>query len=115
MVIKPEQMEKEVRAGMRGGKGACTVTQLAGKTLQRHCRLMAEILIPPCSSVGRHDHNGETEYYIVLEGAGTVDDDGVMVDVAPGDVIVTTGGAFHSVEATKHVDLRMIAVIVTDA
>jgi mannose-6-phosphate isomerase-like protein (cupin superfamily) len=108
-------MEREVRANMREGKGACTVTMLAGRKLQKHVKLFAEVQIPPGASIGTHDHVEETEYYLILEGRGTVDDNGSLVEVGPGDVVVTTGGAFHSIEAAKDAAIRMVAVIVTDA
>ena len=43
-----------------------------------------------------------------------MDDDGRQIEVGPGDLVVTTGGAFHSVEAPAGTSLRMLAVIVTD-
>jgi len=115
MVIERSSMEKEIRPRMREGKGECTITLLAGHQLQKHCRLFSEIEIPAGASIGQHEHTAETEYYIVLEGKGLVDDDGTLVTVNPGDVIVTTGGAKHSVEATGSSPLKLIAVIVTDA
>ncbi|TXT49444.1 MAG: cupin 2 barrel domain-containing protein [Spirochaetes bacterium] len=115
MIIKPEAMEREARPAMRGGKGTCTVTHLAGRKLQAHVKLFAEVLIPAGASIGRHDHTAETEYYLILEGSGTVDDNGAETKVGPGDVVVTTGGAFHSIEATDGKDIRMVAAIVTDA
>jgi len=114
MVVRPDQRESEHRKNMRGGKGECILTPLSGGTLQKHCRLLSEILIPAGAGIGRHDHSAETEYYIILEGKGVVDDDGSAVGVSPGDVVVTTGGAFHSIEAAADSSLRMIAVIVTD-
>ena len=115
MIIEHSSMEKEIRSRMRGGKGDCTVTLLAGHELQKHCRVFSEIEIPVGASIGPHDHVAETEYYLVLEGTGIVDDDGTPVAVKPGDVVVTTNGATHSVEATGKVPLKLIAVIVTDA
>ena len=115
MVIEHSSMEKEIRSQMRGGKGDCTVTLLAGRQLQKHCRVFSEIEIPAGASIGVHDHVAETEYYIVLDGSGFVDDDGTIVNIKPGDVVVTANGAKHSVEAIGDKPLKLIAVIVTDA
>ena len=114
MVVGPDQRETEHRKNMRGGNGECVLTPLAGKILQKHCRLFSEILIPAGAGIGRHEHSAETEYYYILEGRGIVDDDGRRIEVGPGDLVVTTGGAFHSVEAPAGTSLRMLAVIVTD-
>ena len=115
MVIERSSMETEIRPRMREGKGECAITLLAGRRLQKHCRVLSEIEIPPGASIGPHDHREETEYYIVLEGRGLLDDDGSLVTVKPGDVVVTGGGASHSIETEGDTPLRLIAVIVTDA
>ena len=115
MVIERSKMEKEVRPRMREGKGECTITLLAGRQLQKHCRVFSEIEIPAGASIGLHDHIAETEYYLIQEGKGLVDDDGTLVAVNPGDVVVTTGGAKHSIEAIGNSPLKLVAVIVTDA
>ncbi len=115
MRIERSEMARETKAHMRDGKGSCTVTQLGGPLLQKHCRVLSEIVIPVGASIGPHPHVAETEYYIILEGTALVDDDGKPVHVKPGDVVITNGGAVHSIEATGEAPLRMIAVIVTDA
>lgn len=115
MIIERSTMAREVREKMRGGKGEVTLTMLGGKDLQKHCRMLSEIVIPPCASIGEHEHSGETEYYIILEGTGLVNDNGKPVTAKKGDVVVTNGGARHSIENTGNTPLKMIAVIVTDA
>lgn len=115
MIIERKDMKVEKRPHMRGGSGECTVTMLGGDSSQKHCRLMSEIVIPAGASIGEHEHSGETEYYVILEGHGIVCDDGVNKKVKPGDVVVTNNGAKHSIATTGDQPLRMIAVIVTDA
>ena len=115
MVIQRKDMKIEKRPQMRGGTGECTLTMLGGDTLQKHCRMLSEIVIPVGSSIGEHEHSGETEYYIILEGRGIVRDNGVDTEVKPGDVVVTNNGAKHSIKTIGDVPVKMIAVIVTDA
>jgi len=115
MIIEHSQMEVETKTNLREGKGSVQMTLLGGRQLQKHCRILSEVLIPVGASIGPHSHSGETEYYIILEGTGLVDDDGKLVNVKPGDVVVTGGGATHSIEGTGKVPLKLIAVIVTDA
>lgn len=115
MVVRPEQRETECRPKMRGGKGEVYVSSLAGTPRQAHLRLASEILVPAGASIGRHEHSAETEYYYILSGKGLVDDDGALVEVGPGDAILTSDGAAHSVEALPDAPLRMLAFIVTDA
>ncbi|MCE5256877.1 MAG: cupin domain-containing protein [Spirochaetaceae bacterium] len=115
MIIERKDMKVERRPHMRGGSGECSVTLLGGDSLQQHCRLISEILIPVGASIGEHEHAGETEYYIILEGQGIVCDDGADKPVKPGDVVVTSNGAKHSIRTLGEQPIRMVAVIVTDA
>ncbi|MDD3982090.1 MAG: cupin domain-containing protein [Spirochaetales bacterium] len=114
MVLEGSSLKTEVKSRMREGKGEIVLKALGGSPLQKHLRLLSEIVIPPGASIGPHPHVAETEYYIILEGTALVDDNGTPVNVKPGDVVITNGGATHFIEATGLVPLKMIAVIVTD-
>jgi mannose-6-phosphate isomerase-like protein (cupin superfamily) len=85
----------------------------AGMGTCKNCRLLSEIEIPPGAGIGRHDHQAETEYYIMLEGHAEVEDNGTKALVGPGDVVVTGNGAAHSITNTGMKPVKMIAVIVT--
>jgi mannose-6-phosphate isomerase-like protein (cupin superfamily) len=76
-------------------------------------RLLCEFDIPPGAGIGPREHSGETEYYIMLEGTAEVVDNGARVSVGPADLVVTGGGAAHSITNTGREAVRMIAVIVT--
>ena len=115
MIIERSMLETEIRPRMREGKGECSVTPLGGSQLQKHLRVLSEIMLPPGASIGPHPHAAETEYYIILEGRALVDDNGTPVNVKPGDIVITNGGATHSIENMGDFPLKMIAVIVTDA
>ena len=56
MRIERSEMARETKAHMRDGKGSCTVTQLGGPLLQKHCRVLSEIVIPVGASIGPHPH-----------------------------------------------------------
>ncbi len=108
-------MVKQERPNMRGGKGTIIVTHHANKEDMKHCRLFCEMAIPPGGSVGDHDHVDETEYYFIKEGFGIVVDDGVEKKIGCGDMIVTGGGASHSIRNMGTIPLLITAVIITDA
>ena len=69
-------------------------------------------LLPGCS-VGNHEHLTETEYYIILSGKGTVNDNGEEKPIKAGDVMITGNGASHSISNTGDAPLVFHAVIVT--
>lgn len=115
MIIRASERLFETRHEMRGGKGDVSLAQLPSQALAKHMRLLSELTIPPGSGIGTHVHSEETEYFIIVEGIGTVDDDGASAQVQPGDVLVTGGGARHNIENHSNAPLRLIAVIVTEA
>lgn len=114
MIIRANERMFETRHEMRGGKGDVSLAQLPAQALAKHVRLLSELTIPPGAGIGTHVHNEETEYFYIIEGIGTADDDGMAAQVQPGDVIVTGGGACHNIENHSNAPLRLIAIIVTE-
>jgi mannose-6-phosphate isomerase-like protein (cupin superfamily) len=100
---------------MRGGKGDVSLAMLPNDALASHLRLFSELTIPPEAGIGTHAHSGETEYFFIIEGNATVNDNGAVTTVYPGDVLVTGGGAAHSIENHTAEPVRLVAVIVTEA
>lgn len=113
MIIKQSDMKSEIRENMRGGDGKISITHIVQPEKLKNARLLSYINIPVKASIGEHEHNNETEYYIILEGNGKVIDEGIEKEIVAGDVVVTGGGATHSIANTGNIDLKMIAVIIT--
>ncbi len=115
MINQRNDLKSEIRHNMRDGKGDIEITHLADKnTLGKHCRLFAKIVVKPGDSIGDHPHYGETEIYYFLSGNGKACDDGTIIDIQAGDVMVTPDGHTHSVENTGKEDLVYIALILKD-
>jgi mannose-6-phosphate isomerase-like protein (cupin superfamily) len=115
MVIQRKNMRTEVKEKMRGGDGSAAFVHLAECEDEKNIRLLAELTLQPGSSIGNHSHEAETEYYIILCGSGTVNDNGVETPVQAGDTVITGNGASHSISNTGNVPLVFHAVIVTYA
>lgn len=113
MVINSKDMQVEKKVNMRGGPGTVTLIHYEQKENMKNARLLAKVTIPPGAGIGEHDHVNETEYYIILKGNGEVNDDGVIKSVKEGDLVVTGGGAKHSIKNAGNDDLILIAAIVT--
>lgn len=97
---------------MKEGKGAITVTHiLRQKQLTGICRFFGKMHINPGCSVGLHRHDDEEEIYYILKGKGMIEDNGIRQEVKGGDVIVTGGGASHSIENTTNELLEVMGVI----
>jgi mannose-6-phosphate isomerase-like protein (cupin superfamily) len=106
-------METEIKEKMRGGEGNAEFVHLVNCENEKNIRLLAEITLKPGCSIGSHCHEAETEYYIILSGSGTVNDDGVEKPVKPGDLVITGDGASHGMANTGDIPLVFHAVIVT--
>ena len=113
MIIKRSNMVKEIRKNMRGGDGEIEITHIVKKEELMNARLLANIKIPVGASIGNHEHKEETEFYIILKGNGIVFDEGVEKEIEQGDVVITGGGASHSIRNIGSDELEMIAVIIT--
>jgi len=113
MVIHRNEMKVEDKEKMRDGEGTTHLTYLVDSNSQKNARMFAEITLNPECSIGYHQHDSETEYYFILSGTGTVNDDGTEVEVKQGDSIITGNGASHSIRNTGSVPLVFHAIIVT--
>ena len=113
MVKKSISQNIEVRTEMRGGPGHVQIRHLANSDdFAAKVRLCAEMVIPPGSGIGKHDHVDEDEIYIVKYGSGLLDDNGEEKTVSAGDTIITGRGAYHSLLNNGKEDLVITAVIV---
>ena len=113
MVIHRNEMKTEDKEKMRNGEGNTHLTYLLDGSTQKNARMFAEITLNQGCSIGYHRHDSETEYYFILSGTGSVNDDGKEVDVKPGDSIITGNGASHSIKNIGSVPLVFHAIIIT--
>ena len=113
MIIRRSEMKTESKEKMRDGEGITHLTYLLDGSDQKNARMFAEITLNPGCSIGYHRHDSETEYYFILSGVGTVNDDGNEVEVKQGDSIITGNGASHSIKNTGSVPLVFHAIIIT--
>ena len=113
MVIRRNEMKVEDKERMRDGEGIAHLTYLLDGSTQKNARMFVEFTLNPGCSIGYHRHDSETEYYFILSGTGTVNDNGNEVQIKQGDSIITGNGASHSIKNTGSVPLVFHAVIVT--
>jgi mannose-6-phosphate isomerase-like protein (cupin superfamily) len=113
MVIQRNAMKTEIKEKMRGGEGNTALVHLVDCENEKNIRMLAEMTLQPGCSIGNHSHETETEYYIILSGNGTVNDNGADVAVKAGDVMITGNGASHSISNTGAAPLVFYAAVVT--
>jgi mannose-6-phosphate isomerase-like protein (cupin superfamily) len=60
---------------------------------------LAEASLDPGTATRRHYHRRSEEIYLVVEGSGRLEVDGVVSEVGPGDAILIAPGAWHELTA----------------
>ena len=111
MVIKETPLHREA---VRGGAGSVDFYYAVPKEMcDDYMRMFARLDINPLSSIGRHQHVGETEPYYILSGEGIfIDNDGNRTPVRRGDVCIIREGDFHAIENPSETEiLSLMAVI----
>ncbi|HOQ01822.1 MAG TPA: cupin domain-containing protein [Acetivibrio clariflavus] len=112
MIKRADEMVKEIKEQMRGGKGSVEILHIfKQEELKGKARLCAKITINPGCSIGLHQHDNEEEIFYVIKGKGTVNDNGTLSEVKEGDAIITGNGASHAVENTGGEPLELMAII----
>lgn len=112
MIKRAKELETKLLSNRFGGKGEFTATGiLSMDEFQGKGRLFAHNVLPPGSSIGWHEHQGDVEAYYILKGEATVNDNGVNTIVQAGDVVFTKNGESHSIENTGDADLEFIALV----
>jgi mannose-6-phosphate isomerase-like protein (cupin superfamily) len=113
MIVRRNEMKIEKKDKLRDGEGTITLTHYLEPNTEKNARMLAEMTLPPGASIGRHQHDKETEYFIIHSGSGIANDNGTETAIRSGDVVVTGNGAFHGIKNTGTEPLVMTAVIVT--
>ncbi len=111
MVIKETLQHREA---VRGGKGTVDFYHVVPKDkTDDYVHMFAKLVINPASSIGWHQHVGETEPYYILSGEGLfTDNDGTKTVVHPGDVCLIKNGDYHAIENLSETEpLSLMAVI----
>jgi mannose-6-phosphate isomerase-like protein (cupin superfamily) len=112
MIKKKSSQAVEARKNMRAGSGEITIRHYLNKEeIKAKCRLCAQLIIPPGSSIGLHEHTQEDEVFIIQEGKGITLDEGRETEVEKGDTIITGAGASHAIRNTGATDLVITAII----
>lgn len=98
--------------GLFGGHGILESRRLL--TAMRHSNLKAIALnrLPPGSSIGRHQHVGEEDFYFCLSGQGLVTDNIQEHPFTPGTLQITRDGEYQGLRNIGTADLVFLAGLV---
>ncbi len=92
-----------------GGEGMIGFHRLAEReNLSGRCNFIDLAVVPPGASIGRHTHAGdEEEFYLVLDGEGTMWREEEEIAVRAGDLIRTPPGGTHQLVNTGSSPIRL--------
>lgn len=113
MLVKDEERSQPVvRENFRGGEGKVYISYFVNEERSSPGALrIMRITIPPGSSIGYHQHVGEEEVYFILKGRGEVNDNGKIVEVKPGDMVLTRSGFYHGIRCLGDEPLELFAMV----
>ena len=69
---------------------------------------LAEATLEPGVATDRHYHRLSEELYFILEGSATMEIDGEIREVGPGDAILIAPGQWHQIRSTDTGKLRFL-------
>ncbi len=109
---RADELRWEVQSKLKGGKGDINFLHVAEpEDMNGTCRQWGLSVIPPGCSIGKHTHTGDYEIYYFLKGKGLLDDNGEVLEVGPGDMMLCKDGDYHALENIGSEDLEYVAVI----
>ena len=112
MIRKKEDQAIEFKC-IRGGNGEVEMRKICESVdeLYGKGRLFNRMILAPGNSIGEHTHTGDNEIFHFIAGTGEYNDNGTIVEVAPGDVTICNDGELHGLVNTGDVPLEFIALI----
>ena len=106
-------MRTETIKNMCGGDGEVIIRHILGeKELNGKCGLYAQVTINPGSSLGYHEHWGESETYYIISGEAEYNDNGTPRPVRAGDMTYTPSGCGHALRPTGDQPVVFMALII---
>lgn len=114
-ITHADEREVTINPNKAGGIGHVDIEHLiAPEQTNGKTPLFARVIIPVGSSLGYHEHHGESETYYILKGEGEYNDNGAIRMVKPGDVTFTPDGCGHGMVNNGTEDVEFIALIQKD-
>lgn len=113
MIIRGEGLQQQVMENPRGGHGkAVRMAYDAACGFKGEVTNLAMMQLAPGSSIGYHQHTGDMELYIMLDGVARTNDNGTHEILNAGDILVTKDGESHDLVNETPEPVTFIAVII---
>ena len=103
------QVEPKLEAGCHGGEGVVRVANVI-KEFASNIQFFHYTVLPPGATIGLHEHGNDEEFYVVLEGNGEMEVNGVVEPVTAGAVIMNPPYGTHGLRNTSDTEELRILV-----
>jgi len=111
--VRIADVTSQVRQADHGGTGPIFFRRLLdAAAFQSAIDFIDYSTIPPGSSIGRHEHDGNEEMYFIAAGAPLMTVDGRTRRLAAGDISIVRSGQWHQLvnDTTEPVDILVVQV-----
>jgi mannose-6-phosphate isomerase-like protein (cupin superfamily) len=99
------------RADEHGGSGPIVFRRLmASGEFETNIDFLDLTVIPPGSTIGRHEHSGSEELYFIVNGAPLMRVDGTERRLRRSDVTVVRSGGWHELINDTQADVEIFVV-----
>ncbi|MGE4318887.1 MAG: cupin domain-containing protein [Deferribacterales bacterium] len=113
MIVRAETLSAQTMEKPRGGTGtAVRMAYEAACGYKGEITNMAMMSLNPGSSIGYHQHVGDMELYLMLDGTAKTEDNGTEDVLNAGDLMVTRNGEWHSLVNESDSPVSFLAIII---
>lgn len=98
--------------GVHDGTGSLVcLDMLRGHTNEGHgFRFVHDNVLEPGAIIGEHMHHGDEEIYFILDGNGTMIEDGDEHEVSAGDLSLVQSGHSHGMRNSPDSHMRFLVI-----
>ena len=107
MIIRFDEIEQSVMENFKGGEKHLEASMYYDGTN----RILTRARLIPGASIGLHTHDDSCEVIFILEGCGSLLEDGERKAVQAGDCLYCPKGGSHSLINDSEEDLIFCAVV----
>ncbi len=107
MIIRPQDIEFSNLENFKGGERHLEARMYSDGTN----RILTRARLIPGASIGMHTHDDSCEVIFILEGRGSILEDGMKKAVEAGDCLYCPKGGTHSLINDSDADLLFCAVV----
>ena len=104
------KIEPKYDESCHDGEGVIRITDIFhSEGFATKMQFMHYTVLPPSTSIGSHAHGDDEEFYIILEGVGEMEIEGIGHPVCAGDVIKNEPFGTHGLRNTSDtVELKIL-------